>query len=114
MTDFFDSDIVQNELKSINSLQEEVYNNIMNFSSMSKENKFEHIKKLNCLIEKQKIMYVRLSLSNDPKALKVKQKIQRSLELMGFSSQMDMNSIFDAMDKTIKSLKENLDNEASR
>lgn len=110
MSNFFDSDIVQNELESINSIQEEVYHNIMNFSSMSKKEKVKHIQKLNYLIEKQKIMYVRLSLSDDPKALKTKQNIQKSLELMGFSPQMDMNSIFDAMDKTIKSLKETLDN----
>ena len=35
---------------------------------MTRENQLEHVDKLTVLLEKQKIMYARLSLSDDPEA----------------------------------------------
>jgi hypothetical protein len=109
MSNFFDSDIIQNELKSINVLQEDIYKNVLNFGYMSREEKLKHIEKLNTLIEKQKIMYTRLSLSDDPKALEMKENIKKSISIMGFSPDTNINTLFDSMKKTINSLKENLD-----
>lgn len=109
MSDFFDSDIIQNELKSINSLQEDIYKSVLNFGYMNREEKLKHIEKLNTLIEKQKIMYTRLSLSDDPKALEMKENIRKSISIMGFSPETNINTLFDSMKKTINSLKEYLD-----
>jgi len=109
MSDFFDSDIIQNELKNINSLQEDIYKSVLNFGYMNREDKLKHIEKLNTLIEKQKIMYTRLSLSDDPKALEMKENIRKSIAIMGFSSDTNINTLFDSMKKTINSLKEYLD-----
>jgi hypothetical protein len=109
MSDFFDSDIIQNELKNINSLQEDIYKSVLNFGYMNREDKLKHIEKLNTLIEKQKIMYTRLSLSDDPKALEMKENIRKSIAIMGFSPDTNINTLFDSMKKTINSLKEYLD-----
>jgi hypothetical protein len=108
MPDFFDSDIIQNELKNINSLQEDIYKSVLNFGYMNREDKLKHIEKLNILIEKQKIMYTRLSLSDDPKALEMKENIRKSISIMGFSPDTNINILFDSMKKTINSLKEYL------
>lgn len=109
MSSFFDSDIIQNELKEINFLQENIYRNVLNFGFMSREEKMEHIDKLTLLIEKQKIMYTRLSLSDDPKALEMKENLKKSIAIMGFSPDTDMNVLFSSMTKTIESLKKHID-----
>lgn len=109
MSNFFDSDIIQNELKEINFLQEDIYRNVLNFGFMSREEKMEHIDKLTLLIEKQKIMYTRLSLSDDPKALEMKENLKKSIVIMGFSPDTDMNVLFSSMTKTIESLKKHID-----
>ena len=61
------------------------------------------------LLDKQKVMYTRLSLSDDPEAIKMKEQLKKSIALSGFSADTDMNTMFDAMQKTISSLKTYLD-----
>ena len=110
MSKFFDSDIIQEELEEIENLQEFIYNNILNFGMMNRENKLKHIDKMTELLEKQRIMYVRLSLSDDEEAIEMKENLQKSFSLMGFPSEIDMNTFFTNMEKTIESLKQYLDN----
>ena len=109
MSDFFKSEIVMEELREINELQEDVYVNIMKFGRMTKEEQLEHVDKLAALLEKQKVMYARLSLSDDPDALEMKENLRNSMTLMGFSADTDMNILFQSMRATIDSLRESLD-----
>ena len=109
MSDFFKSEIVMEELREINELQEDVYVNIMKFGRMTKEEQLEHVDKLSTLLEKQKVMYARLSLSDDPDALEMKENLLNSMTLMGFSADTDMNTLFQSMRATIDSLRESLD-----
>ena len=53
MSDFFDSEIIQEELKEINDMQEKIYGSLFGFGMMSKEEKLEHIDILTNLLEKQ-------------------------------------------------------------
>jgi hypothetical protein len=76
---------------------------------MPREDKLEHIDKMTILLEKQRIMYTRLSLSDDPQALEMKENLRRSVALMGFPPETDMNILFSSMTKTIESLKKYLD-----
>jgi len=105
MSDFFKSDIIQDELTEINNLQEEIYGSILNFGMMDNETKKEHIEKLQALLEKQRIMYTRLSLSKDSQAVEMKENLRKSVALMGFPPDTDMQVLFDSMNKTIESLK---------
>ena len=109
MTNFFDSEIVQEELNEINELQKEVYGKIINVMNLTPEEQVEHIDKLKLLLEKQKIMYMRLSLSDDPEALKLKNQIEQSVVMMGFPAGTDINVLFNGMDKTINDLKKHVD-----
>jgi hypothetical protein len=109
MSSFFDSDIIQDELKEINELQEQIYGSILTFGIMSREEKLEHIEKLELLLEKQRVMYTRLSLSDDPQAVEMKENLRKSVALMGFSPETDMQILFTSMTKTIESLKKYLD-----
>ena len=109
MSKFFDSELIQDELEDINDLQQEIYSNVMQFGFLSREQKLEHIEKLIILLEKQRIMYKRLSLSDDPEAKNLKNNIKRSIALMGFPEETDMNSFFESMSKTIQALKNSID-----
>jgi len=109
MSNFFKSNIIQDELKEINKLQEEIYGSILTFGMMPRETKLEHIEKLELLLEKQKVMYTRLSLSDDPQAVEMKENLKKSVALMGFPPETDMNILFSSMTKTIQSLKQYID-----
>ena len=109
MSDFFDSEIIQEELKEINDLQEEIYGTFLTFSMMSRKEQLENVEKLTRLLEKQKVMYTRLSLSDDPQAVEMKENLRKSIQLMGFSPDTDVNILFDSMKKTIQALKQNID-----
>jgi len=109
MSEFFKSDIIQDELKEINNLQEQIYGSILTFGSMSNETKLEHIEKLQSLLEKQRVMYTRLSLSDDPMAVEMKENLRKSVALMGFPEDTDMSVLFNSMNQTIESLKQYLD-----
>ena len=109
MSDFFDSEIIQEELKEINDLQEKIYGSLFGFGVMSKEEKLEHIDILTNLLEKQKVMYTRLSLSDDPKAIEMKENLRKSVAMMGFPPETDMTMLFSSMNATIEALKDYID-----
>jgi agmatine/peptidylarginine deiminase len=109
MSKFFDSELIQGELDEINDLQKSIYGSILSFGTMTREDKLEHIDKLTQLLEKQRIMYTRLSLSDDPQAVEMKENLRKSVSMMGFPPDTDMNLLFNSMNKTIKSLKQFVD-----
>ena len=109
MSEFFQSEVVRAELAEIQELQEEVYGNFFKFPSMSKEDQLYHIEILENLIEKQKVVYTRLSLSDDPEAKKMKEHINSSAKDMGLPTNVDMNVVFNDMMKMVKLMKSNLD-----
>ena len=109
MSNFFDSEIVREELKEINELQESVYGSLFSFGGMSREDRIEHIDMLVDLLERQKIMYTRLSLSDDPEAKQMRDDLKKSIMVMGFPDGTDMPYLFDAMYKTIQTLRSAVD-----
>ncbi len=102
---FFNSGIVKKEMEEITKLQETVFENVFKFSFMSIEDKREHIDILEKLLEKQKILYTRLSLSDDPEAKVMREKIINSAVQMGLSKNIDMNILFNKMTEVIQLMK---------
>ena len=90
MSEFFKSDIIQEELNEINRMQEKIYGSLLTFGSMSREEKIEHVDLLTDLLEKQRVMYTRLSLSDDPQAVEMKENLRKSVAMMGFPPETDM------------------------
>ncbi len=105
---FFDSEIVKKELDDIYELQLKMGKEISRFPFMSNQEKSEHMEILSDLLEKQQLLYTRLSLSDDPKAIEMKNQIQESSKLLGFGN-ADIHSIFRSMKMTIKNLKAGVD-----
>ena len=109
MSEFFNSDIVREELQEINELQMSIYENAMKFGTFSRDDKVDHIERLTELLERQKVMYTRISLSDDPEAIDLKNHLQKSVELMGFPEGTDMCLLFTSMSNTIETLKKSID-----
>ena len=106
---FFQSDVVRAELAEIQELQEEIYNNVFKFPSMPKEDKQYHVEVLERLIEKQKVLYTRLSLSDDPDAKKMKENILKGAADMGLPTNVDMNLLFNDLYKMVDVMKKAVD-----
>ena len=110
---FFDSEVVRAEMTEISELQEDVYKNVFKFPSMNKEQKVQHVEMLEKLLEKQKVLYTRLSLSDDPEAKIMKDKILESATMMGLPPGTDMSIIFNNMSKMLDVMKQQIDKTGS-
>ena len=109
MSEFFDSEIVQDELREINDLQQDIYGDLTDFPTLPDEKKKEHILKLTELLERQRVMYTRLSLSEDEEAKKLKKQLEMSVVMMGFPEGTDISILFSGMQQTIEKLRQYVD-----
>ena len=105
MSAFFDSEIIREELGEINKLQEEVYGKLISFHMMEHDEQVEHVTKLTDLLDRQRVMYARLSLSDDPDAIEMKKDLNKTVKLMGYPEGTDIKFLFDNMHTTIEALK---------
>jgi len=110
---FFNSEVVRAEMAEISELQEEVYGSVFTFPTMSKEDKIRHVDLLERLLYKQKVLYTRMSLSDDPEAKEMKEKIIHSAVLMGMPPGTDMNIILNNMSRMLEVMKEQIDRTGS-
>jgi hypothetical protein len=110
---FFDSEVVRSEMSEISELQEEIYKNVFSFFQMDSEKKIEHVNLLQRLLQKQQILYTRLSLSDDPEAKEMKERVMESAVLMGLPKGTDINIIFKNMESLIDLMKERIDAEGN-
>ena len=106
---FFDSEVVRAEMAEIADLQEEVYSNIFKFPRMSKEDQLYHVEVLEKLLDKQRVLYTRLSLSDDPEAKRMKKQVEESAKQMGLPTNVDMNILFANMNNMVTMMKKEID-----
>ena len=110
---FFDSEVVRAEMAEIAELQEEVYENVFKFPRMSKEDQKYHVSILERLLDKQRVLYTRLSLSDDPAAQKMKKEVEEGARKMGLPSNVDMNILFANMNNMVEMMKNQIDKEST-
>jgi|TARA_B100000900_G_scaffold396506_1_gene395860 hypothetical protein len=108
---FFDSEFVQKEMQDITALQEKIYESVFKFHNMSNEDKLEHINILEELLQKQKILYTRLSLSDDPKAKLMKENIMKEATMIGFPADVDLSTVFSNMNSMIANMRKTIERE---
>jgi len=106
---FFDSEVVRAEMTEISELQEEVYKNVFEFPRMSKDEKIHHVGMLERLLSKQQVLYTRMSLSDDPAAKEMKQRMNDSAAMMGLPPNVDMNVIFKNMSSLLETMRKQID-----
>ena len=83
MTDFFDSDIVREEAKEMERLQMEAMELTLSGPfQKTKEDQLHYIKTVRNLVEKQQIFYMRLKLSDDPRAVEMCEQIEQGAKML--------------------------------
>ena len=103
MSGFFQSEIVSETIKEMEELQNELIEKTIMAPIMNKEQRKDHVKLMRTFLEKQKNLYFRISLSDDPEALEVKERIQEAAEFLGFDKN-NINEVFSEMENTLEKL----------
>ena len=106
---FFDSDQVRGSVMELEQLQQELTMDLMNLAEYDVEERRDHLRRLKTFLEKQKLFFFRISLSDDPDALMIKDKVVEAAKMFGYSEVDGMEKFFDQLDHTIKNLEKTLD-----
>ena len=107
MSDFFAAEQVQESINEINRMQEEIYSKIFAFERLYHKEKMEHVDLLETLLDKQRNFYMRLKLSDDPRAKDMMEQIHQSAQLVGFPKDVNPDLLFKNMQDTLANLRKN-------
>ena len=103
MSGFFQSEIVREAIKEMEELQQKIIEDTFKAPIMNREQKRDHVELMRTFLEKQKNLYFRLSLSDDPEALEMKERIQDAAKFLGFDGN-NVNELFAEMENTLDRL----------
>lgn len=111
MGDFFKSEMVKGDLQEMAELQRFCFQSMVAFPVLSNEKKKEYFETLEALIEKQKIFYARLKLSDDEEAKEFVESMKASAVLLGASPGDDLLPMFNALLEKVGKMKQKLEAE---
>lgn len=109
MGDFFNSDIVKKTMTELSDMQQELLHQVLFVPYMSSEQKKEHLQLMRDFLEKQKILFFRMSLSDDPEAIEIKNQIIENAKMFGVLEGSSTEEFFSILEKTIEGLAKLLD-----
>ena len=109
MSKFFESEVVRDTVIELENMQRQLAKDLYNIASYSQEEKREHLKLLKAFLEKQQLFFSRVSLSDDPDAVMIKEKVLEAAKMFGYSELDGMDKFFEKLDATIQDLEKSLD-----
>ena len=109
MTEFFRSAQVRAALAELAEIQDDLAHTMSNPTFLGMEERKDYVKKLKLFLEKQKLFFFRVSLSDDPEAVQVKEHILDTAQMFGFKEMTGMDKFFQQLDDTIKKVEKDLD-----
>jgi predicted transcriptional regulator len=109
MSRFFDSEVVRESIKELDEIQKTLFEQVMNLSFYDTSGKKEHLDLMKQFLEKQKLFIFRLSLSDDPEAVELKERILDSAQLFGLSKNGTVDEFFKILESQIEYLEKTLD-----
>ena len=111
MSDFFKSDQVQSTIAELTALQQQLVTEMPYLPMMKPEQKKDHLVTLKTFLEKQKLFFFRISLSNDKEALEMKQRLIDATKMFGVDNEMEnMDAFFEKLNETIDEIEASIDN----
>jgi len=113
MSKFFQSEMVRGDIQEMAELQQFCVRSMMSFPVLSIEKQIEYFDVLETLIEKQKVFYMRLSLSDDPEAKEFIEAMKDSIVLLGAEPTDNLLEMFDELLDKVGQLKEEAHRRAS-
>jgi hypothetical protein len=111
MSQFFKSEMVRGDIQEMAELQQFCMRSMVAFPVLSPEKKMEYFNVLESLIEKQKIFYARLCLSDDPEAMEMAQSMRDAIIMLGASPSDSITLMFDELLEKVNKMKQKLEAE---
>ena len=102
MTEFFKSAQVRAALAELAEIQDDLAQTMSSPRILSDDEKKDYVRKL-------KLFFFRVSLSDDPEAVQVKEHILDTAQMFGFKEMTGMDKFFQQLDDTIKKVEKDLD-----
>ena len=102
MTEFFRSAQVRAALAELAEIQDDLAHTMSSPRILSDDEKKDYVRKL-------KLFFFRVSLSDDPEAVQVKEHILDTAQMFGFKEMTGMDKFFQQLDDTIKKVEKDLD-----
>ena len=109
MSDFFDSEIVRDTMNELSKMQQDLIQQVLYVPYMTKEEKKEHLELMKAFLEKQKILFFRMTLSSDPEAKRVREEIIKNAKMFGIVEDSNTEDFFKALEVTIEGLAKMID-----
>ena len=109
MSKFFQSELVRGEIQEMAALQEFCFRSVTNLALLDKERKLQYFEALRKLLEKQKIFYTRISLSDDEEARSVADNMKNAVVMLGGNPNLNIMEMFDELLTKIDTFEEMVD-----
>lgn len=110
MSRFFQSELVRGDIQEMVELQQFCFRSAMNFMLLDYDRKQQYFEALERLIEKQKVFYARIELSDDPEAKSVADNMQNCVVMLGGNPKLGISEMFEELLQKIDGFVEQLDN----
>ena len=91
---FFRSELVRGDIQEMMELQQICFKYAMSFPLLNREKKLEYLGALQLMLEKQEIMYARMTLSDDPEAKSVLENMKQGIVMMGADPNLTIKEMF--------------------
>jgi len=110
MSKFFQSELVRGDIQEMVELQQYCFRSAMNFALLDEDRRLEYFDALTTLIEKQKIFYARIKLSDDPQAKSVLDTMKQGVVMLGATPNTPIEQMFDELIEKVTYLKQRYEN----
>lgn len=105
---FFKSELVRGDIQEMIELQQFCFRSAMNFVLLDDDRKIDYFEKLELLIEKQKVFYFRIKLSDDPEAVSVLETMKQGVVMLGATPGTPIEEMFDELSERVRQMKDKL------
>ena len=105
---FFKSELVRGDIQEMIELQQFCFRSAMNFVLLDDDRKMDYFEKLELLIEKQKVFYFRIKLSDDPEAVSVLETMKQGVIMLGATPDTPIEEMFDELSDRVQQMKDKL------
>jgi hypothetical protein len=105
---FFQSELVRGDIQEMVELQQFCFRSAMNFVLLDHERKVEYFDALERLVEKQKVFYYRIKLSDDPEAKSVCETMKQGVIMLGATPGTPIEDMFNELLERVRFMKDKL------
>ena len=105
---FFKSELVRGDIQEMMEMQQFCFRSAMNFALLDDERKLQYFDVLESLIEKQKLFYFRIKLSDDPEAVSVLETMKQGVVMLGATPETPIEHMFDELLNKVQDMRTKL------